>query len=963
VDQKQNHKKRRFPSLSSTTTSTPKMENIQQQGGGDDNQLDVVQQQQGGGDDNQMDTVQQQQGGGGDGSMNKRLRTVEELEVEIALLRQQLATATTTTTTSSLPPIPTTTNFITIPIEQIPIKMEQFLSQNSVTIATIDYSENAGRMVLGSLYKPGTRWPVVKTKLDMRVLSRHELFGSGGSAAAGDPLRPVARLVSEAIKTSTGADFGLVATPASGKTSSVIDVGREHFIIFLQASQQSDDDVHSASLGSHRISGDFDPKFADLVDDVTKLVGHFDPGKNAQRELAWQFTEQRCLVEFVARCLELARIRRQVGNTLQPFDFMGHQLCAEKRKFITHMVNELHNWDIISLQNLASQLVEVELGPILSPTRKLVLAVDETEYARAVRPGLFLRPGTETKTGKKGLLSPLASAAGLFSKITGTSIILSGTGASKEKIENMQTDLGKAASTRIRLFTQENFPMISIEDVNTLLSRLNIPSNELPKIVGGPRNRVIQGGYKSLKSMTDLIETYVVGARFRILMGALEKVKTHLDEEKVDPGALKLLEQVLNVSIRDFRDGLVTIFRKRIGPNSDFTVKRETLETMEMLYVGAAITNGEARFMETSLNLMGNSQLPPPDLTEIGIPSISLNQKISKENSTTKRMETVAVIIYGITEAFVFDALFEYFAAADVQQKMTDVGVINNVHLLKQVLQQFGEEAQFKGNVVERLLLLRLVELSKTCGTVGQLPFIKPELDKNPSKKAQWSQLPYKPQAIREPSSDQTTPAFLASVNAPLVAYWPEDQCRPDGIVMISSSNVPMTSASSSSLFCGLPRMTTSTSSSSTSTNSSMPRYAITLASAVYSGTVTSAKVNDQIKSADMSRAFLSKEKGTVYDATSKRRKEWFKLGLHKTRTIRVCVTLPHGPQPEVDVGEKETTEEGGKLEQTSGDDLDLLITLDRTNIHLLIGNDPRYKDIYTLLKVATRCWDGWGVA
>jgi hypothetical protein len=122
VDQKQNNKKRRFPSLSSTPTSTPKMEDIQQKGGGEgdgnvDNPMDVVQQQQ-----------QDQQGGGGDGSKNKRLRTVEELrnmlitnpdeaislfqhllakdeetariqrekDEENALLKQQLAAATTT---------------------------------------------------------------------------------------------------------------------------------------------------------------------------------------------------------------------------------------------------------------------------------------------------------------------------------------------------------------------------------------------------------------------------------------------------------------------------------------------------------------------------------------------------------------------------------------------------------------------------------------------------------------------------------------------------------------------------------------------------------------------------------------------------------------------------------------------------------------------------------------------------
>jgi hypothetical protein len=85
------------------------------------------------------------------------------------------------------------------------------------------------------------------------------------------------------------------------------------------------------------------------------------------------------------------------------------------------------------------------------------------------------------------------------------------------------------------------------------------------------------------------------------------------------------------------------------------------------------------------------------------------------------------------------------------------------------------------------------------------------------------------------------------------------------------------------------------------------------------------------------------------------------KNGLHKTRTIRVCVNLPFGPDTTEDIGEKEASVNGGTFKAMSGEDEDMLVTLDRTNIHLLLGKEKDMEDVYMLLKVATKCWDGWG--
>ena len=109
-------------------------------------------------------------------------------------------------------------------------------------------------------------------------------------------------------------------------------------------------------------------------------------------------------------------------------------------------------------------------------------------------------------------------------------------------------------------------------------------------------------------------------------------------------------------------------------------------------------------------------------------------------------------------------------------------------------------------------------------------------------------------------------------------------------------------------------------------------RRAISVAVAIYNGGVSDEKTRDQVLSSDLSRAYLSKE-GKVYKATSARRKEWFDLGLHKTKTLRILVTLSSSAPLRVPLKQKETSMEGGALALSEDD---VVVCVDKSNIKKL---------------------------
>ena len=106
------------------------------------------------------------------------------------------------------------------------------------------------------------------------------------------------------------------------------------------------------------------------------------------------------------------------------------------------------------------------------------------------------------------------------------------------------------------------------------------------------------------------------------------------------------------------------------------------------------------------------------------------------------------------------------------------------------------------------------------------------------------------------------------------------------------------------------------------------------------------------MRSADLSRAFLSKQ-GKVYPAVKARRERWCRAGLHKTVCLRVLLALPLGDEPPA--VEAKLVTAGGSVSQSPAES-DVVVQLDQTNVHLLLGEShaPENAGVYELLAMAT---------
>ena len=262
-------------------------------------------------------------------------------------------------------------------------------------------------------------------------------------------------------------------------------------------------------------------------------------------------------------------------------------------------------------------------------------------------------------------------------------------------------------------------------------------------------------------------------------------------------------------------------------------------------------------------------------------------------------------------------------------------------------MERNGPTAQFKGNVVERIVLQRLVELGQTgrYTYVSDLPFFP----KDQPADSPWRAQPFVANALQSSAEHPDVPAFLASARARGVVFSPNQTCRPDGVLMLPEAADGV-------------------------------RRALSIGVAVYSASVTSSKVTNQFSSTDLSRAYLSAD-GNEYPAASASRHAWFDLGLHKTVALRVHVSLPASSfEPPSDQRFFRETSEAGSgqpvqlpseqgvqrrsqtraLESNRGE-LDVIVNLDKSNVHLLLGEPSgAVRALYELLKVATRDTDGW---
>ena len=193
----------------------------------------------------------------------------------------------------------------------------------------------------------------------------------------------------------------------------------------------------------------------------------------------------------------------------------------------------------------------------------------------------------------------------------------------------------------------------------------------------------------------------------------------------------------------------------------------------------------------------------------------------------------------------------------------------------------------------------------------------------------------FAPKKIMSPRDGYETFDYLALPEAKDCVWWPENTCRPDGIVMLGCNS---------------------------STSTTLPRRALTVAYKAYNNVVPKDKCLDQINSSDLSRAYLTQQDGV--GNTKEKRLIWCKNGLHETICLRVIVSLPAAGYKIESPGDK-LDHKRIKIRESNSD---VIVHLDKTNIYKLLGKENSSgvpKGLYDILAYITNTkkeeWGGTG--
>ena len=134
--------------------------------------------------------------------------------------------------------------------------------------------------------------------------------------------------------------------------------------------------------------------------------------------------------------------------------------------------------------------------------------------------------------------------------------------------------------------------------------------------------------------------------------------------------------------------------------------------------------------------------------------------------------------------------------------------------------------------------------------------------------------------------------------------YAPETVARPDGVLMLDDE------------------------------------HALTLGITMWADAVPDPKISAQFRSMSMALAYYREAGDRVNENCVAARAEWEKRGLHRVLAARLHIALPTFDRKKLGAC------------QVDDDNRELAVHLDRTNVHLLLGEDPA---LYDLLAVATR--------
>ena len=210
---------------------------------------------------------------------------------------------------------------------------------------------NIQKSLLGDLFKEEESLPVLNGRIDMRLYNNE----NGKRAAS--------ILLSEQL--SKGLSFfWLIAVSGSGKTSSLFELGSDHYVVYVQCT----DTV------SRPGSIEDDLNFAWMVSNIQDDLGNSE-------EDNWGLVERKCKLDILARTFTLYWLWKKLGRIPEPREYLMFQLTTEGASVIRDILEALGSIDSVKLYEVDNfcRLLFHALKSVQDGKRRLVLAVDEIE--------------------------------------------------------------------------------------------------------------------------------------------------------------------------------------------------------------------------------------------------------------------------------------------------------------------------------------------------------------------------------------------------------------------------------------------------------------------------------------------------------------------------------------------------------------------------------------------------------
>jgi len=777
---------------------------------------------------------------------NTNLKTeLKEAENKLEKAIERLDKANATSASSSIAPsIPLITN---LPSNFEELKM--LWKDIPFTLACSEFNMEKQAELLGKMNNPAYKWPIVNGKLDMKFYRSHDAQGFTRPAAQ--------KLYDFILKHPEGDSCFLIAASGTGKTSTLFEVGHFHYLLYIQCE----------TLYSRRGSREEDKGFRKFVEDISQN-NLLRVGDVNSLDVNWIYAKNRAQLEFLVRLCLLARLReelekdenKQIYGEINPWKYLVQQMNkGANEDFCKEMIKKLYDFlkNPNAMEDLFKKLKD-SFNDLLSNGKcHLVVAIDEVQLGANVLAEQIFK--VDKKTKNKGVLFPMAAAAYDLCAALKWSMIFTGTGTTQRQYETLKSDIGKS-ETPFEKLTQNDFPMAERQQVESILQRLSFGNmlqsgsadKSLDAFIGSFLLESIGkiDNFEQLPPSEDnyvLLKTkYLYDARFRITCTSIELIPQFVKNQP-DMSPLDIIYYAMCESVKLHKNRLLALLADRVVTlNSDPEKRGKYISLLHQIYVAECVIGGNA--------WIGTLEVfPEIDLVTLGLAAYVQVKGTLEQN----------ISAYKCNEAFVLETIEELFE----QPNMVDLAerqlFKESLNHLEHILTEAGQQCSIKGYFIERMVAWALISLKKNGSeNVASIPFVREKIKNDPMKQEYWKNVPL-PDFIFSPFANgrEGLSTFLKSTMSVGKIVIPENACRPDAITMLRVEDDQ--------------------------------KNAIVLGCACYTDIVDKDKVKEQIRSTDMSRAYLKANADEVYAQVESRREDWVKADLHKTVALRLHICLP----------------------------------------------------------------------